>query len=161
MADIMKVEEMPILLRREVEARILKPFLEAFEKEVGKERTKEIVIDVIKKAANEEGRIAAECHGGNTLKDLEEITGHHSEGGALTIKGESPAPNQLLMTTLKCEYVEMYERLGMKEWGCLLSCLRDEEYFKGINSDFNFERTQVLMTGGTCCDSLVIDTKGE
>ena len=55
MADIMKVEEMPILLRREVEARILKPFLEAFEKEVGKERTKEIVIDVIKKAANEEG----------------------------------------------------------------------------------------------------------
>lgn len=49
MADIMKVEEMPILLRREVEARILKPFLEAFEKEVGKERTKEIVIDVIKK----------------------------------------------------------------------------------------------------------------
>ena len=161
MADIMKVEEMPILLRREVEARILKPFLEAFEKEVGKERTKEIVIDVIKKAANEEGRIAAECHGGNTLKDLEEITGHHSEGGALTIKVESPAPNQLLMTTLKCEYVEMYERLGMKEWVCLLSCLRDEEYFKGINSDFNFERTQVLMTGGTCCDSLVIDTKGE
>ena len=66
-----------------------------------------------------------------------------------------------LMKTLRCEYCEMYERIGMKKWGPYLSCGRDAAFFCGINSNFRFERTEVLMTGGTCCDSVIIDTRGE
>lgn len=160
MANIMTVEEMPILLRREVEARILKPFLEEMEKALGKEKTKEIVVKIIR----EEARAAGAETGkrvGTRLEDLEEVNGHHEEGGALDLKYERLAPNKMAVTIHRCEYVDMYERLGMKEWGCLLSCLRDEEFYIGMNPDFKFDRTQVLMTGGTCCDCVITDTKGE
>ncbi|SHK95825.1 L-2-amino-thiazoline-4-carboxylic acid hydrolase [Hespellia stercorisuis] len=155
----MKIEEMPILLRREVEALILKPFLEAFEKEVGKERTKEIVIDIIKKTARQAGHEAAERYGSNDFDSIEGIMQYHSMDGSLEMEFSKPEENQLMFKTVKCEYVEMYERIGMKEWGCLLSCLRDEEYYCGINPEFEFHRTQVLMNGGTCCDSLLIQKK--
>lgn len=161
MADIMTIEEMPILLRREVEARILKPFLEEMEKELGKDKTKEIVIKIIRETARAEGAKKAVDFGSNKLEDLPEINGHHVEGNSLDMEYTKLAENQLMMKTLRCEYVDMYDRLGMKEWGCLLSCLRDEEFYIGLNPDFKFKRTQVLMTGGTCCDSLVIDKKGE
>ena len=42
----MSLDEMPILLRREVEARILKPFLEIMEKEMGEEKTKKIIATI-------------------------------------------------------------------------------------------------------------------
>ena len=161
MADIMTIEEMPILLRREVEARFIKPFLEEIEQELGKEKTKKIVTRVISKLAKEHGESAAKHYGKNALEDVPEISGHHAEGGALDLDIYKVGKNKLMMKTLRCEYCEMYERLGMEEWGCLLSCLRDEAFTKGINPNFRFERTEVLMAGGTCCDSLVIDTEGE
>lgn len=155
----MKIDEMPILLRREVEALILKPFLKAFEKELGKERTKEIVTDIIRTKAREEGRAAAERYGSNDFDSIEDIMKYHSMDGALKMEFSKPEENQLLIKTVTCKYVEMYERIGMKEWGCLLSCLRDEEYYCGINPAFEFHRTQVLMNGGECCDSLLIQSK--
>ena len=66
----MKIEDMPILLRREVEALILKPFLEAFEKEVGTERTLEIVCQIMREKAGEQGRALAARHGVDSLEDV-------------------------------------------------------------------------------------------
>lgn len=157
----MKIEDMPILLRREVEALILKPFLEAFEKEVGKERTLEIVCQIMREKAGEQGRALAARHGVDSLEDVETCLGNFMAGGALDLEFSKPQDDQLMIKTTRCEYVAMYERLGMKDWGCILSCLRDEALYCGMNPNFKFERTQTLMTGGCCCDSLLIDTKSK
>lgn len=161
MANVISVDELPILTRREVEARILKPFLEEFEKELGEEKVKEIVVRIIEADAREHGATQAKLHGGNELADVPAIGGHHNEGGSLDLEVKWLAENKLLMKTLRCEYCEMYERIGMKKWGPYLSCGRDAAFFCGINPDFRFERTETLMEGGTCCDSVIIDTRGE
>lgn len=161
MANVITPDELPILTRREVEARILKPFLEAFEKELGEEKVKEIVTKIIEEDSREHGATQARLHGSNELKDLPAIGGHHNEGGSLDLEVTWLAENKLLMKTLRCEYCDMYKRIGMEKWGPYLSCMRDEGFFKGINPNFRFERSQVLMTGGTCCDSTIIDTRGE
>lgn len=161
MANVISVDELPILTRREVEARILKPFLEAFEQELGKDKIREILKKVIREEAIAHGARQAELHGSNELKDLSAICGHHEEGGSLDVEYKWLADNKLLCKTLRCEYCDMYKRLGMEEWGPYLSCMRDEAFFYGINPNFRFERTQTLMTGGSCCDSVIIDTRGE
>lgn len=155
--EIMSLDEMPIILRREVEARILKPFLEAMERELGEEKTKEIVIDIIEKESREAGKRAGEFNGDNSLEAIKEISRFHMAGGALTVENTCPSSNSFMCKTITCEYVAMYERLGMKKWGPYLSCLRDKGFFEGINPNFRFERTETLMSGGTCCDSLIID----
>lgn len=155
--QMMSLDEMPIILRREVEARILKPFLEAMEKELGEEKTKEIVVDIIQKESRKAGKRAGEFNKNNELEAIPEIMRFHEAGGALTAENTFPDNRSCLCKTLECEYVGMYERLGMKKWGPLLSCLRDQGFFEGINPNFRFERTQTLMSGGTCCDSLIID----
>ena len=161
MANIISPDELPVLTRREVEARILKPFLEALEQELGTEKTIEIITKAITKDALAHGAKQAELHGSNKLEDLPAICSHHSEGGSLDVECTRLSENKLLYKTLRCEYCDMYKRLGMEKWGPYLSCMRDEAFFKGINPDFAFERTQTLMTGGECCDSVIIDTKGE
>ena len=155
----MSLDEMPILLRREVEARILKPFLEIMEKEMGEEKTKEIVISVISKESRQGGKHAGEFNGGNELEDLQHIMRFHEEGGALEVQIYSPDEQSLMLKTIKCKYVEMYERLGMKKWGPYLSCLRDQGFFEGLNPNLKFIRHETLMTGSSCCDSLVVDKR--
>ena len=53
----------------------------------------------------------------------------------------------------------MYERLGMKELGTLLSCQRDANLFKGYNPDYEFVRTMTIMQGCPTCDFRVVPKK--
>ena len=102
------IYDVPIILRREIEALMVKPFIDAFEKELGHEKTYEIVKKVIFDIA---------------FKDV-----------------------------LECQYVAMYERIGMKDLGAVLSCGRDEPFYKGMNSKIKMTRTRTLMQDGKCCD---------
>ena len=47
------IYDVPIILRREIEALMVKPFIDAFEKELGHEKTYEIVEKVIAEIAFE------------------------------------------------------------------------------------------------------------
>ena len=49
------IYDVPIILRREIEALMVKPFIDAFEKELGHEKTYEIVKKVIFAIAFKEG----------------------------------------------------------------------------------------------------------
>ena len=161
MANVISVAELPLLTKREVEARILKPFLKEFSKEVGKEKVQEILSRIIHADAVAHGARQAQLHGSNKLKDIPAICAHHAEGGTLDAEFTWLAKNKVMYKTLRCEYCDLYRRLGMEEWGPYLSCMRDEAFFSGINPNFRFERTQVLMTGGSCCDSVITDISEE
>ncbi len=161
MANVISVDDLPILTRREVEARILKPFLEAFEKELGEEKVRAIVTKIIEGEAMAHGAAQAKLHGSNELKDVPAISGHHAEGGSLDLDVYWVDEHRLMMKTLRCEYCDMYRRIGMAKWAPYLSCLRDDAFIRGINPNFHMERTEVLMTGGSCCDTLVVEVKGD
>jgi L-2-amino-thiazoline-4-carboxylic acid hydrolase-like protein len=69
MADmpVDRLNDIAVLTRREIEARILKPVLEALAAEFGEERVRAIARDVIVEVARRQGRELAERMGGNGL----------------------------------------------------------------------------------------------
>ena len=62
--------DMPILLRREIEARIAGPLIQAYIEEIGREKALKVASAVMKKRARESGaELASQCEG-ISLRDL-------------------------------------------------------------------------------------------
>ena len=152
------IQDVPIILRREIEALYVAPFLEAFSKELGWEKTKEIAVEVIKGIATQAGKDAAAMAGGNTLElFLEKVNPNFTKGGALESNAYINEDGVLCMDMTRCKYAEMYERIGMKELGSMLSCERDGCMFQGFNPNFEFKRTMTIMSGCPTCDFRITD----
>lgn len=152
------IHDVPIILRREIEALYIAPFLDAFAKELGWERTKEIAVDVIRGIATQAGKDSAAMAGGNTLEIfLEKVNPGFARGGALESTAYINEEGVLCIDMTRCKYAEMYERLGMKELGSMLSCERDGCMFQGFNPNFEFKRTKTIMNGCDGCDFRVTD----
>ncbi len=141
-----------LLQQREIEARIVGPLYEAFVKEIGEDRTREIIGGVIRKLAKESGCAAAERVGGNNIAKLAEAKERWQEGNALTLDVSRQDEQALDFIVTRCRYAEMYRTLGLEKLGGLLSCNRDAAMIEGFNPAIKLTRTQTLMEGATHCD---------
>lgn len=143
---------MPVthLERRKIEAGVLIPMLQAFQRAIGKERANEIAREVIVELARQDGsRWAAQF--GNDLEAMRKVAEIWSAGGALELQPLAPAGDKLEFNVTRCRYAEFYQELGLPELGALFHCSRDfavAEAFGGIK----LERTQTLMQGASHCD---------
>ncbi|WP_273149051.1 L-2-amino-thiazoline-4-carboxylic acid hydrolase [Enterocloster asparagiformis] len=146
------IYDVPVLLRREIEALMIKPFLDAFEKELGHERTYEIAAEVVKGIAKRQGAEYAVELGGNDMEAMTKQEEAWTANDALVIDGKALDEQTLCQTIKRCAYVDMYERIGMKDMGYTLSCMRDEYFYEGFNPEMVMTRSKTLMTGGDCCD---------
>jgi len=145
-------DEVPIILRREIEALMIAPFLNAFAEELGWDKTKEITRKVISELAGQAGRDLAKAAGGNSLECLGRVAMCFGQDGVLDAEVKENTADCVRMDVTKCDYVGMYKRLGLEELGSLLSCERDFYLFKGFNPDLEFTRTSTIMSGGKICD---------
>jgi len=146
------IYDVPVILRREIEALMIKPFLDAFEQELGHERTYEIAGRVVEEIARKQGAEYAKVLGGNGLDVIEKQMESWSANGALETDIGYPDSEHSYLTVNKCAYVEMYRRIGMQELGQLLSCLRDRAFYEGMNPKIKMERTETLMNGDGRCN---------
>ncbi len=146
------IDELPILLRREIEARIAGPLIKAFMEEFGRERTLAIANEVIQKLAEESGEHLANRCGGNSLAHLAEGTKQWDAGDALKRDLLEQSDEAYNYNIVRCRYAEMYKRLGLDDIGFVLSCGRDGKMFGGFNRDIDFKRTQTIMQGAPHCD---------
>jgi len=148
----MDINEIPVLLRREIEARIAGPLIQAFIEEFGREKTLKIASQVILELAQETGRDLAQRCGGNSLGHLAEGTGQWSAGGALEREVIEKSDTRYNFNITRCKYAEMYKELGLADMGFVFSCGRDGMMYSGFNPDIEFKRTQTIMQGATHCD---------
>ena len=51
----------------------------------------------------------------------------------------------------RCRYAEMYEEMGLRDIGHLLSCSHDADFCTGYNPDIYFERNKTIMKGASHC----------
>ena len=103
----MDINEIPVLLRREIEARIAGPLIKAFMEEFGKEKTIEIASGVILKLAQENGRDLASRAGGNSFDDLANATTQWSAGGAIEREVLDKGEKNYDFNIVRCKYAEM------------------------------------------------------
>jgi fumarate reductase iron-sulfur subunit len=148
----MDINEIPVLLRREIEARIAGPLIQAFMEEFGREKTIEIASGVILKLAQENGRDLAERAGGNSFDDLSNATGQWSAGGAIQREVLDKSESNYDFNIVRCKYAEMYKELGLADMGFIFSCGRDGSMYSGFNDKIKLERTQTIMQGADYCD---------
>jgi hypothetical protein len=143
---------LPLLTQREIEANVLAPLYRAFAAEVGEPRARDILAGVITDLARQAGCAAAQAVGGNDLTALKQVVERWKAGGALELTVLRDDADGFDFDVTRCQYAEMYHRLGLTDLGPLLSCHRDGAMIEGFNPAIEFRRTQTLMQGATHCD---------
>ena len=145
-------ETVGVLTRREIEARILKPFFEAVSTELGQEKAEALLKDVV---INEAKTIGANMKKAANDDGLESFAAQWEpwfRGGALEIDELERSDEAWRFNVTRCKYAELYASLGLRELGATLSCNRDAALIEGYSDDVVFERTQTLMEGAAFCN---------
>jgi uncharacterized protein YciU (UPF0263 family) len=143
-------QEIGVLLRRETEARVLAPVIDALATAFGREAVIKIVRDVIIGLAHESGADLASEYG-DTAEAFMETLQFWTKGDALEIEVLEQTETRLDYNVTRCKYAEMYRALGIPELGEVLSCNRDFAMVEGFNPEAKLTREQTILGGGDCC----------
>lgn len=145
-------EQVGVLKRREIEARILKPFMAALTERFGEAEVREVLAEVVRAAARESGAAMRAPAAAGDLTRFAEVWEPWFRGGALEIDELERTPDSWVFNVTRCRYAELYRSLGMAELGATPSCNRDAALIEGFDPDVTFKRTQTLMEGASHCD---------
>ncbi len=72
--------------------------------------------------------------------------------GSLIVDVVEASDRRFDFNVTRCKFVEMYDEMGARDLGYLLSCNRDFAMFEGMAPDLHFDRTQTRMEGAPHCD---------
>lgn len=139
-----------VLLRRETEARILAPIIDALANEFGRDKVLEIVREAVIKIARDQGADLSEQLGDDVDAFQQSLT-YWTQNGALEIDVLEASETKLDFNVTRCRYAEMYRELGIAELGKTLSCNRDYALIEGFNADATLKRDQTILSGAGCC----------
>lgn len=145
-------QQIGVLTRREVEARILQPFVKALTVKFGEEAVLEVLRDTVIDAAKDVGNTMRE---GSPDASMAAFASHWEpwfRGGALEVDTLTQTDNEWRFNVTRCRYAELYRSLGMADLGATLSCNRDAALVEGFANDIDFSRSQTIMQGASHCD---------
>ncbi|HBL24894.1 MAG TPA: L-2-amino-thiazoline-4-carboxylic acid hydrolase [Deltaproteobacteria bacterium] len=146
-------QQVDLLLRRRIEAQVLLPLIRAFEKRLGREETRKIVSDTLKEISRKDGNAKAESLGGNSLEGLAAgVIPMWQGGGHLELEMKESTDDVLRFDVTRCDYVALYEELGMGDLTEVLSCGRDWAFLEGFNPGLELLRDQTLAAGDRVCN---------
>ena len=145
------LNDIGVLKRREIEARILGPVIAALANEFERERVIAVVRNTIVGIARQQGAERAAQSGDNSLSSFANTAGNWRKGNALEIEVLEQNDERYSFNVTRCRYAEMYRSLGMAELGAVLSCNRDFSLIEGFNPDIELVRDQTIMQGASCC----------
>lgn len=149
----MDVNDIPILLRRKIEAMILKHVLDVIAERSDREEAEAVIGDTCSRSAIEQGAQLAEALGrAPDLTDFAEIQPYWTREDALRIEMLEATEEKMDFNVVRCRYSEMYKEMGLGDIGHLLSCNRDGDFCIGYNPDIELTRTQTIMKGASHCD---------
>jgi hypothetical protein len=145
------LNDVGVLKRREIEARIVGPLLERLADAYGL-GVYDVARDAIVEVARVQGAALAAQIGGDSLPDFARGLGAWSADGALETEVVELSDETFAFDVTRCRYAEMYRSLGLAELGATLSCNRDGALIEGFNPNVEFTRTQTIMGGASHCD---------
>ena len=141
-----------VLTRREVEARILAPIIEALGEKFGRDDVIEVVRETIVTIACEQGRALRLQMVGDGSEEFLSSLQFWTRDDALEIELLEHSDTILSFNVTRCRYAELYRALGIPELGAVLSCNRDYALIAGFNDRAELVRSQTIMEGASHCD---------
>lgn len=145
------LNEIGVLKRREIEARIIGPFVEALAKEFDREKVLSILSATIIDLARRQGAERAAQVGDDSLFAFSNSAGDWRKGDALQIEVLEQSDDRYSFDVTRCRYAEMYRSLGLADLGAVLSCNRDYSLIEGYNPEIELTRAQTIMQGAATC----------
>lgn len=150
--SVARLNAVGILTRREIEARVLAPVLDALGREFGRDRVIAVAREAIAAIAKEQGQAMAAAAVDTSLTGFFAQWEPWTRAGSLELRLIEASDDALAFDVTRCRYAEMYRSLGIPELGEVLSCQRDAALIDGYAPDVTLTRTQTLMQGAACCD---------
>jgi len=145
--------DLTLLERRKLEAGVLIPVIRAMQAEFGEERVNQVVGDTIRSIARAQGEAERERAG---IDSVPALASRFQNGvlreGSLIVDIVENDDRRFGFNVTRCQFMEMYESMGARDLGYLLSCNRDFAMFEGMAPDVDFDRTQTRMEGASHCD---------
>jgi hypothetical protein len=152
-ADGLDVNAIPILLRRKIEAMILKHVLDVITDRTDRAEAEAVIGETCSRSAIEQGeQLAAALGRTPDLTDFAAIQPNWTREDALRIETLEATEEKLDFNVTRCRYSEMYKEMGLGDIGHLLSCNRDGDFCIGYNPQMELTRTQTIMKGASHCD---------
>ncbi|MGB5987332.1 MAG: L-2-amino-thiazoline-4-carboxylic acid hydrolase [Desulfobacterales bacterium] len=145
-------QQIGVLTRREVEARLLIPLIDALGAAFGKEAVLQVLHATIIQIARQQGAELSVAIGGSELSHFQAALEFWNQNDALKLEILRCEGEHLDFNVVRCRYAEMYQALGISELGKTLSCNRDFALIEGFNPQARLRRTQTLMEGARHCD---------
>lgn len=145
------LNEIGVLKRREIEARILGPFVDALAQEFDRERVVALLSETIINIARQQGAERAAAVGDDSLVAFSQSAGDWRKGNALEIEILEQSEERYDFNVTRCRYAEMYQALGLADLGAVLSCNRDYSLVEGFNPEIELVREETIMKGAPCC----------
>jgi hypothetical protein len=141
-----------VLTRREVEARILAPLVEALSREFGREDVLRVLETTVFEIARQQGAALVDQMGDDSLAAFAESLKFWTQDDALSVDVIVQDEERFDFNVTRCRYAELYQALGVPELGALFSCNRDRALIEGFRTDITLTRTQTIMEGASYCD---------
>ena len=145
------LNEIGVLRRREIEARIIGPFVEALASQFDREQVLSILRETVIAVARKQGAERAAAMGDQSLTAFAQSAGDWRKGDALEIEVLEQNEERYSFDVTRCRYAELYRALGMADLGAVLSCNRDYSLIEGFSPEIELVRTQTIMQGAPCC----------
>lgn len=145
--------EVPVLLKRRLQAEVIGPIFAEMVAQVGEEKAVSILDSAIRKAAIAEGKaFAAKAPGGQpSMADFIKLYELWTSNGSLDIEVLEATETRFDFNVTRCQYAETYKAMGLGKIGHLLSCNRDGSFCEGYDPRMKLERKQTIMAGAACC----------
>lgn len=145
--------DLSLLERRRLEAAVLVPVIRALQAEFGEERVNGVVGKTIREIAFAQGQEAARS---GDMSSMHAVSERFQNGvlreGSLIVDVVEDDERAFGFNVTRCRFMEMYEEMGARDLGFLLSCNRDFAMFEGMAPQLDFDRTQTRMQGASFCD---------
>ena len=145
-------QDIGVLKRREVEARILAPVVEAMAEAFGREEVMAVLKKTIVNIARQQGADMAQAMGNQDAKAFIDSLEAWTRGGALELEKLNETSEVVDFNVKRCRYAEMYQDLGIPELGAILSCGRDFAMIEGFAPEAKLKRGQTILSGASHCD---------
>ena len=146
-------EQIPILLKRQIQAQVIGPIHAEMVAEFGLEKANAVLDAAVRKAAIAEGRAFARQEPGGVTSMTQFIKLYElwTHDGALEIEILEANDETFNFDVTRCKYAESYKQMGLGDIGHLMSCNRDGTFCQGYDPKIALERQHTIMAGAPRC----------
>ena len=147
MSSDVELNEIGVLKRREIEARLLAPIVDALGDKFGRQEVLEVVRMLLRGLHVGRAGNSPRVWVANDLQAYGTSVEPWSRNDALQLRILDQNDSVLNFDVTRCRCAELYRSLGIEELGGVLSCGRDASFIEGFNGEIALERKHTILHG--------------